>query len=336
MTIKLEYIWIGGNQEIRSKVRFLNNKNFNSNDISTVPDWNYDGSSTNQASTGNSEVILKPVRLYSDPLTKTEAYFVLCETFIYEENELIAHNTNKRSHARELFTNVDEFEPMFGMEFEFFVKKNGFPIGYVGEHTPPQGRYYCSVGNGNAFGRDILELVTSLALSCGINITGYNLEVAPGQMEIQICEKGLKAGDDSIILKYLLARVGEINGLDIDWHSKPLEGDWNGSGCHVNFSTKQMREDGGWEHISRAIENLRLSHKDHLQVYGDDNHLRLTGKHETSSIEEFTCGVANRGCSVRIPRETALNQKGYFEDRRPSSSADMYLVTSKLFWTCTH
>ena len=97
-----------------------------------------------------------------------------------------------------------------------------------------------------------------------------------------------------------------------------------------------MRSEGGYEHITRAIENLKLKHSEHLKIYGDDNHLRLTGKHETSSMDTFTCGIANRGCSVRIPRQTALNQQGYFEDRRPSSSADMYLVTSKLFWTCTH
>lgn len=336
MVLKLEYIWIGGNNELRSKVKFCHN-NIDVNDIDTIPLWNYDGSSTGQATGDDSEVVLKAVRLYSDPFTQSRSYLVLCETFIYDENnKLIPHGTNNRAIARELFANDKEYDPMFGMEFEFFVTRDGLPLGYNGENTPKQGRYYCSVGAGNAYGREFLELTSSLAIKTGMNLTGYNLEVAPGQMEIQICEKGLKAADDSIILKYILARVGEINGLSVNWHSKPLEGDWNGSGCHVNFSTKQMRSEGGYEHITRAIENLKLKHSEHLKIYGDDNHLRLTGKHETSSMDTFTCGIANRGCSVRIPRQTALNQQGYFEDRRPSSSADMYLVTSKLFWTCTH
>ena len=143
----------------------------------------------------------------------------------------------------------------------------------------------------------------------GINVTGHNLEVALGQMEIQFCEKGIKAGDDSIILKFILSRIGEMNGLEIDWSSKPLSGNWNGSGCHVNFSTKNMRNDGGWDHIISAIKKLKENHKDHMKVYGDDNRLRLTGNHETSNYDEFTFGVANRGCSVRIPRETEKNKK---------------------------
>ena len=334
--IKLEYIWLGGKQELRSKVKFTNSKNIDPNNLNSIPKWNYDGSSTGQATGTDSEVVIRPVRVYPDPFSKGN-YLVLCDTWVYDnENKLHPHSTNNRVKAENMFENLETYDPMFGMEFEFFVKKGGIPIGYNGNTTAPQGQYYCSVGTGNSFGRDFLDLSSGLCVSAGLNVTGYNLEVAPGQMEIQVCEKGLKAADDSIILKYILARVGEANGLEIDWSSKPLTGDWNGSGCHVNFSTKQMREDGGWEHITKAIENLKHNHKQHILIYGDDNSLRLTGKHETSSIDEFTCGVANRGCSIRIPRETALRQKGYIEDRRPSSSADMYLVTSKLYHTCTH
>lgn len=326
---KLEYIWIGGNNELRSKVRFTERVN----KIEDVRPWNFDGSSTNQATGNDSEVVINPVRLYSDPFDKSN-FLVLCDTWIYDkENNLVPHTTNNRVKAEKLFVDLEKYDPMFGMEFEFFIKQKGVPIGYTGNNTPSQGQYYCSVGTGNSFGRDFLDLSSKYCIMSGLNVTGYNLEVAPGQMEIQVCERGLKAADDSIILKYILARIGENNGIEIDWSSKPLTGDWNGSGCHVNFSTKQMREEGGWEHITRAIENLKIKHKEHIKVYGEDNNFRLTGKHETSSIEEFSCGVANRGSSIRIPRETALNQRGYFEDRRPSSSSDMYLVTSKIYNT---
>ncbi|MNF06386.1 Glutamine synthetase 2 [compost metagenome] len=69
-------------------------------------------------------------------------------------------------------------------------------------------------------------------------------------------------------------------------------------------------------------------------MYGTDNHERLTGRHETATMHEFSYGVANRGASVRIPRVVEKERKGYFEDRRPAASADPYLVSAKIFETC--
>lgn len=102
------------------------------------------------------------------------------------------------------------------------------------------------------------------------------------------------------------------------------------TGMHTNVSTKKMREEGGLDIIKNAIYKLAAKHQEHIQVYGEGNELRLTGKHETASIENFSFGVANRGASVRIGRDTEAEGKGYFEDRRPSSNADPYLVTGKI------
>ena len=106
------------------------------------------------------------------------------------------------------------------------------------------------------------------------------------------------------MLKYLLSKLGEKYGYMIEWGAKPVKGDWNGSGCHVNFSTNKMRADGGYNEILSALERLKLKHQEHIAVYGDDNSERLTGLHETSDINTFSYGVANRGCSIRIPRST--------------------------------
>ena len=161
------------------------------------------------------------------------------------------------------------------------------------------------------------------------------MEVAPGQSELQIRDVGINAADGLIVLRYILSRTAEEYGYDIDYSAKPVKGDWNGSGCHVNYSTLPMRENGGYQYIISAIERLEKKHKEHLKVYGNDNHQRLTGLHETSSMERFTYGVGNRGASVRIPTETFENKKGYFEDRRPSASMDPYLVTSIIYQTTT-
>ena len=86
-----------------------------------------------------------------------------------------------------------------------------------------------------------------------------------------------------------------------------------------------MRNVGGYQHVVNAIKKLEDNHEKHIVAYGKGNELRLTGNHETSSMDTFTSGVADRGASVRIPHDTVKNGSGYFEDRRPSSNMDPYV-----------
>jgi len=44
---------------------------------------------------------------------------------------------------------------------------------------------------------------------------------------------------------------------------------------------------GGKEYFEKLMEAFKTNRADHIAVYGPDNHMRLTGKHETASIDTF-------------------------------------------------
>lgn len=339
-----EYIWLDKENNFRSKVKVIIIKDeslfhsFYSN-IEFYPDWNYDGSSTNQATTEDSELFLKPARIYENPFRRntinTKHVIALCEIFT-KNGPLSSRNDT----VTILNKYIDE-HPMFGLELEFFLFKDKKPLGmpdYPNSFPEEQGKYYCGIGTSKAIGRNFIEEVFENALKMNLSLTGLNAEVAPGQWEFQICNIGIKACDDFMMIKYLLERTAEKYDYEINYDPKPIKGNWNGSGCHINFSTFSMREgkDGkkGIDIINLALEKLKVKHVEHMEIYGKNNEERLTGKHETANYEDFTVGIANRGCSIRIPNLTVLKKKGYFEDRRPASNIDPYLACSKILETC--
>lgn len=335
-----EYIWIDGFGTLRSKTKVLDSELImdSSNILNKLPEWNFDGSSTGQAPGNDSEVLIRPVFVCNDPFRKNGSLLVLCDTWLPSGEP---HLTNMRSKALDIFNRSPQLAPRFGMEQEFFLVKPSMedgkkyiPIGFQEGKVPrPQKYYYCGVGGGNAIGRMCIEEAFRNAIFAGLSVTGLNAEVAPSQWEIQVCTNGIEAADQLWMLRYILNRTAEMYGWNIDYHPKPLSGDWNGSGCHVNFSTLPMREEGGYNIILEAIDRLSKRHTYHMDNYGSDNKLRMTGHHETASYDTFSYGVANRGCSVRIPRTTEKNHRGYFEDRRPASNMDPYIVTSLIFET---
>lgn len=332
--IIVEYIWIGGSGlDIRSKAKTYSRL---IKTLQDVEDWNFDGSSTYLAKTEDSEVILHPVSLFTDPFRGEPNKLALCSTYYTNGRPT---STNFRYYADKILSNKkEENEPQFGIEQEYVMKKcigttQSIPLGWpIGGFPSPQGPYYCCVGAKHTFGREMMEAHYRACLAAGLDIYGTNSEVFPGQWEFQIgtCN-GIETADQLWVARYLLYRVGEYFNVDIDFSPKPVSGNWNGSGCHTNYSNNKTRNDSKMESILNEVQLLENTHDRLIKMYGEDNNKRLTGKNETSSLTRFMSGVANRGVSIRIPLNTEFNGSGYYEDRRPASNMDPYVVCASIY-----
>jgi len=332
MKITAEYIWMDGHeptQKLRSKTKILNKKIAS---VSELPEWGFDGSSTNQAEGNFSDCLLKPVWLCKDPIRGEDNILVMCEVM---NSDGSMHASNTRAHLRELAEKFAKENVWFGIEQEYTFFEGRNPLGWPeGGYPAPQGPFYCGVGADEVFGREIVEDHLDLCLEAGLELSGINAEVMPGQWEYQIGPLGpLEVADQMWISRWLLYRISEDYGVSATLHPKPVKGDWNGAGAHINFSTQSMREKGGLKVIEDACGKLSKKHGEHIAVYGAHNEERLTGEHETQSISEFSYGVSDRGASIRIPMQTSNDGYGYLEDRRPSSNMDPYQACAILIET---
>lgn len=325
----LEYVWIDGIGQLRSKYKTVMSIKFD--------DWNYDGSSTYQASAEKSEIILHPVATFHNPFFPDgKAKLVLCDTY-YDYEKKKPTKTNHRVMAEEIFNKRQDMFPWYGIEQEYFMYPKDI-IDIIKDNTLPQGDYYCGVGSKyiNKQMRSLAEKHYLYCINAEISISGINAEVAPNQWEFQIgpCI-GIDASDQLWMARYILQKLGEEYNMCISFKPKPLPNPWNGSGLHTNFSTRETRGEDGLEKIYDYIISLsdEEKHASHISVYGDNSE-RLNGICETSDINKFTYGMGNRNCSVRIPNSVIKDGRGYIEDRRPASDADPYQVTSIIFQTC--
>ncbi len=317
---KAEYIWMDGaepTQKLRCKTKIVKKGK-------EPPIWGFDGSSTNQAEGHASDLVLKPVFMCPDPIRGGDDKLVLCEVL---NIDMTPHTTNTRSKLTGVAEKYKAHEMWYGIEQEYTFFEGIKPLGWPDNGFPaPQFGYYCGVGSDEVFGRDIVEEHMQACLDAGLMFEGINAEVMPAQWEFQIgAGDPVTVSDHMWVARWLLYRIAENYGVSATLAPKPVKGDWNGAGAHTNFSTKKMRE--SIVACEAAAKALGEEHDLHIANYGDGIEDRLTGKHETCSYKQFKYGVSNRGASVRIPWQVAVEGKGYIEDRRPCANMDPYVVT---------
>ncbi len=324
--VRAEYIWIDGTiptPKLRSKTKILEQGE-------EPPLWAFDGSSTNQAAGSTSDCVLRPVFQCHDPIRGGTSILVMNDVLF---PDMSPHPTNTRAACSVAAAEYASYEMIFGIEQEYTFFKGSRPLGFPDAGYPaPQGGYYCGVGADEVFGRDVVEKHLDICLDAGLDISGINGEVMPGQWEFQIGPlPALEVSDQLWVSRWLLYRVAEEYGINATLYPKPARGDWNGAGAHTNFSTKGMRD--SYKECIDAAEALGKRHDLHIANYGSGIEERLTGRHETCSYREFRYGVSDRGASVRIPWQVERDQKGYIEDRRPNANMDPYLVTRLILET---
>jgi len=323
--IKAEYIWLDGTKptaQIRSKTKII--KPLHSIKA-RPPIWGFDGSSTNQAPGDASDCVLSPAYICADPIRGGDNLLVLCEVM---NTDGTPHESNTRHACVEMHEAHREQQMLFGLEQEYTFFKDDRPIGFT-KNQKEQGDFYCAVGADNIYGREIVEEHMDACLHAGIDISGINAEVMPGQWEFQVGAVGSpRVADQLVIARWLLMRIAEKHGVTVSFAGKPAAGDWNGAGCHANVSTLDMRRSYAACVDACVALGERAAH--HIENYGHGIEERLTGKHETCSYTEFRYGVSDRGASVRIPWQVEREQKGYIEDRRPNANCDPYVVTRLL------
>jgi len=378
-SIKAEYIWIDGSKptkKLRSKTKIIHSC-YHKNDVwcdigssllvndmfiyEYIKLWAFDASSTYQApfppvSSRLSDRILNPVRVIFDPLCE-DGILVLCEVLDIDGRP---HETNTRSVVAQLEKDYGVHRCLFGIEQEYTLFEGSRPLGWPDKgFPPPQGPFYCGVGADEVFGRPLIKRHLDSCIKAGLNISGANAEVMPGQWEFQIGpSSAINVSDEIWLARYILYRLGECRGITIRLDPKPVVGEWNGAGAHINFSTSDMRDDGGLEDCHKACRRLghaatgipvadilmdNSPNEEHIydapnfpKQYGYGYERRLIGACETCSYNQFKYGIGDRTASVRIPLYVEQNGKGYIEDRRPCANIDPYEAVAYLIKTiCT-
>lgn len=337
--VQAEYVWIdsdywdGHSFDLCCKTLTLPDAPISLDDI---PIWTYSGDDAK-------DIVIVPRRTYRDPFRGGDNVLVLADTYEEpsgdEQDHGKATKFNARAACQAAMQQAEEIgeDPWFGFEQEYYLidPKTKWPLGWpAGRYPDKDTAFYCSVGSTKVVAREIIEAHYRACLYAGVMIGGINSEVAPAQWEFQVGPaSGTQGADDLWMARYILQRLCEEYKVGVTFDPKPVPKQ-AGIGCHTNYSNMATRSSpGGMEAIKKQCERLRQAHDKHISNYGIGNERRLTGKHDTAAMSDFSWGIGDRAASIRIGCKVAMRDCGYYEDRRPAANMDPYLVSQLLVET---
>ena len=334
-----EYLWLDGIkpiQQMRSKLRVMSLPE--ELRVSDFAEWRFDGSYTGQSDSCSSDCILRPVRIYRDPLRDNNCHIVLCEVHDSGGN---THESNQRALLRAAINVAGaDIAPWLGCAQRYTLFRNGRPLAFPETDFPvQQGAYYCGVGSENISGRDIAEFHARACISAGILFSSLNALEVPGTWEFQMGYRGiegeacdaLSVADDIWLARYLLKRIGEQYGVHVSFNGQARQGNWSGAGMHAYFSTAYTRDPRcGLTALQAIVDTLESGCCDYIAKYDDCPLQRSSEGYKTGNVEVSTSDDVNQTRTTCIPLHVTQRGYGYLELRRVQAGADPYLVSTCL------
>lgn len=319
----------------------------------------FDGSAIGLRSVECGDLVLIPdlSSAFKDPFWDEPTISFICG--IYEADSKAVHQNDPRNISRRaekylVESNIAD-RSRWGPEFEFYVfdnvtyensmSRSGYRIesgkavrssGTAGHgHNPPFHGGYHAIPPEDAF-YNLRTQMTLQVQDMGVPAKYHHHEVGKlGQCEIETPLMDLiKAGDATMIVKYVTKMVAYQNGKSATFMPKPL---YREAGSGLHFHQQLLKENrnifysrDGYSLLSQTALHYiggLLQHAPALLAFvspSTNSYRRLVPGFEAPVNAFFSAG--NRSAAVRIPKYATQPNEVRIEFRPPDSTCNIYLA----------
>jgi glutamine synthetase len=319
----------------------------------------FDGSAVGLKSVKSGDMVLVPDLKtgFIDPFWRVPTLSFLCTTLEADTHLIFCNDPRNIAINAENYLKSSGIadESRWGPEFEFYIfdevayedgiNRSGYRLeseeadwnsveGGHGHYIPLHGGYHAIPPKDQLY-----HLRTEISLhleNIGIPVKYHHHEVGgPGQSEIETEMMGLvKAGDATMLIKYITKMTANTNGKTATFMPKPLFGE-AGSGMHFHqhlFLNGQnvFYDSDGYGCMSKTamyyIGGL-LTHGPALLALTNpstNSYRRLVPGYEAPINAFYSLG--NRSAAIRIPKYANQPNTARFEFRPPDATCNVYLA----------